>query len=183
MVLLGMTPYLYLVVASGRAAVTLGRHLHPRRTFSPTSSVREYGTFRLAESSVGSEGGLSARLALFWSAAGRSTWWAHVPLGLAALVSLRRSGPARWLTTLWVTALLFYVVVFSMLANARLEDPLHIMVQERFWQQALVVLGALMGVGLAELGRWLSPVPRRRRAMGAGARLAGGAHRHRRPAP
>ena len=107
---------------------------------------------------MGSEGGLSARLALFWTAAGRSTFWAHVPLGLAALVSLRRSGPARWLTTLWVVALLFYLVVFSMLANARLEDALHIMVQERFWQQALVVLSALMGAGLAELGRWLSPL-------------------------
>jgi len=157
MVLLGMTPYLYLVVASGRAPVTWG-DTSTLDGFLTHFLRREYGTFRLAESSVGSEGGLSARLALFWSAAGRSTWWAHVPLGLAALVSLRRSGPAGWLTTLWVTALLFYVVVFSMLANARLEDPLHIMVQERFWQQALVVLGALMGVGLAELGHWLSPL-------------------------
>jgi hypothetical protein len=157
MVLLGMTPYLYLVVASGRAPVTWG-DTSTLDGFLTHFLRREYGTFRLAESSVGSEGGLSARLALFWSAAGRSTWWAHVPLGLAALVSLRRSGPARWLTTLWVAALLFYVVVFSMLANARLEDPLHIMVQERFWQQALVVLSALMGVGLTELGRWLSPL-------------------------
>ena len=156
MVVLGMTPYLYLVVASGHAPVTWG----DTATFDGFLTHflrREYGTFRLAESSVGSEGGLGTRLALFWSAAGRSTWWAHVPLALAALISLRRSGPARWLTTLWVVALLFYVVVFSMLANARLEDPLHIMVQERFWQQALVVLSALMGVGLAELGRWLSP--------------------------
>ena len=156
MALLGMTPYLYLVVASGHAPVTWG----DTATFDGFLTHflrREYGTFRLAESSVGSEGGLGTRLALFWSAAGRSTWWAHVPLALAALISLRRSGPARWLTTLWVVALLFYVVVFSMLANARLEDPLHIMVQERFWQQALVVLSALMGVGLAELGRWLSP--------------------------
>src|SRR5262245_2786310 len=157
LVLLGMTPYLYLVVASGHAAVTWG-DASTLDGFLTHFLRREYGTFRLAESSVGTEGGLGTRLAMFWSSAGRSTWWAHVPLGLAALVSLRRAGPGRWVTTLWVVALAFYVVVFSMLANARLEDPLHIMVQERFWQQALVVLSALMGVGLAELGRWLSPV-------------------------
>ena len=157
MVLLGMTPYLYLVVASGRAAVTWG-DTSTLDGFLTHFLRREYGTFRLAESSVGSEGGLGTRVAMFWSAAGRSTWWAHVPLGLAALVSLRRSGPARGLTACWTAALLFYVVVFSMLANARLEDPLHIMVQERFWQQALVVVSALMGAGLAELGRWLSPL-------------------------
>ena len=157
LVLLGMTPYLYLVVASGHAAVTWG-DTSTLEGFLTHFLRREYGTFRLAESSVGIEGGVGTRLAMFWSSAGRSTWWAHVPLALAALVSLRRAGSARWVTTLWVVALAFYVVVFSMLANARLEDPLHIMVQERFWQQALVVLSALMGVGLAELGRWLSPL-------------------------
>ena len=84
----------------------------------------------------------------------------HVPSGLAALVSLRRSGPARWLTTLWVAAL-FYVVVFSMLANTRLEDPLHIMVQERsgsrrWWSRPL------MGVGLAESPAGCRPCAPRR---------------------
>ena len=156
MVLLGMTPYLYLVVASGHAPVTWG-DTSTLDGFLTHFLRREYGTFRLAESTVGSEGGVGTRVALFWSAAGHSTWWIHVPLALLAILSLRRAGLARWLTALWVSALAFYVVVFSMLANARLEDPLHIVVQERFWQQALVVLSALMGVGLAELGRWISP--------------------------
>ena len=59
-VLLGMTPYLYLVVASGRAPVTWG-DTSTLDGFLTHFLRREYGTFRLAESSVGSEGGLSAR--------------------------------------------------------------------------------------------------------------------------
>src|SRR4030095_1987975 len=70
MVLLGMTPYLYLVVASGHAPVTWG-DTATLDGFLTHFLRREYGTFRLAESSVGSEGGLGTRLGALLAAGGR----------------------------------------------------------------------------------------------------------------
>ena len=95
--------------------------------------------------------------ALFWRDAARATLFAVIPLGLAALAGLRRAGPARRFTGFWLAALLFYLVVFCYLANVRLDDPLHVFMQERFWQQGLVVVAGLLGLGLAELGRTLGP--------------------------
>ena len=78
-----------------------------------------------------------------------------IPLGVTALAGLRRAGPGRRFTGFWLAALLFYLVVFCYLANVRLDDPLHVFMQERFWQQGLVVVAALLGLGLAEAGRML----------------------------
>ncbi len=152
---LGFLPYLYLPLAAARpAAVTWGD------TASWSGFVhhflrREYGTFRLADESVGSGGSLWPRWSLFWTDAARSTLFAVVPLGVAALAALRRAGLVRRFVGVWVGALLFYLIVFCYLANIRLEDPLHRFMQERFWQQGLVVVAALLGLGLAELGRTL----------------------------
>src|SRR2546430_2835173 len=37
------------------------------------------------------------------------------------------------------------------------DDPLHVFMQERFWQQGFVVLAALAGLGLAEIGPLARP--------------------------
>jgi hypothetical protein len=113
---------------------------------------REYGTFRLADETVGSAGSLGARLALFAQAVARSTFFLVVPLGLAAVAALRRAGPVRRFVAFWLAALAFYAVVFCALANVRLDDRLHVFMQERFWQQGFVVVAALLGLGLAEIG-------------------------------
>ncbi|HTO11605.1 MAG TPA: DUF2723 domain-containing protein [Candidatus Binatia bacterium] len=153
----GFLPYLYLPLAGLRpAAVTWG---DPATVsgFLTHFFRREYGTFRLAEETIGSAGSLGARLALFLQAAARATFYAAIPLGLAALAALRRAGPGRRFVAFWLAALTFYVVVFCALANVRLDDPLHVFMQERFWQQGFVVLAALCGVGLAEIGRAVGP--------------------------
>jgi len=149
----GFLPYVYLPLAGLRpASVTWG---DPTTVsgFLTHFLRREYGTFRLADETVGSAGSLWARLALFVQAAARSTFFAVIPLGLAALAALRRAGPVRRFVGFWLAALAFYGVVFCALANVRLDDPLHVFMQERFWQQGFVVLAALCGVGLAEIGR------------------------------
>jgi hypothetical protein len=151
----GFLPFAYLPLAAAA---------HPPVTWGDTASWqgvvthflrREYGTFKLAESSVGDAGALWPRFALFWLAAARGALVAAVPLVVASLLVLARRGHARVLAGLWIIALLFYLVVFCSLANLRLDEPLHVFMQERFWQQGIVVVSALAGVGLAEATRWL----------------------------
>jgi hypothetical protein len=152
---LGFLPYLYLPLAGARLAPVTWGATASWSGFLDHFLRREYGTFRLADESIGSAGSLLPRFALFWQDAARSTLFTLVPLGLAALAALRRPGPARRFTGLWIAALLAYLVVFCSLANVRLDDPLHVFMQERFWQQGLVVVAALLGLGLAEAGRML----------------------------
>jgi hypothetical protein len=152
---LGFLPYLYLPLAAARPAPVTWGDAASWSGFVRHFLRREYGTFRLADESVGSGGSLWPRFALFWTDAARSTLFAVVPLGVAALAALRRAGLVRRFVGVWTGALLFYLIVFCHLANIRLEDPLHRFMQERFWQQGLVVVAALLGLGLAELGRGL----------------------------
>jgi len=149
----GFLPYLYLPLAGLRPAPVTWGDATTVQGFLTHFLRREYGTFRLADETVGSAGSLSARLRLFVQAVGRSTLYVAIPLGLAGLGALRCAGPVRRFVAFWLGALAFYVVVFCALANVRLDDPLHVFMQERFWQQGLVVVAALCGVGLAELGR------------------------------
>ena len=154
---LGFLPYLYLPLAGARPAAVTWGDTATWSGFVNHFLRREYGTFRLADESVGSGGALLPRLALFWRDAARSTFFLVGPLGLAALAALRRPGLVRRFIGLWVGALLFYLIVFCYLANVRLDDPLHVFMQERFWQQGFVVVAALLGLGLAEGGRALGP--------------------------
>jgi dolichyl-phosphate-mannose-protein mannosyltransferase len=152
---LGFLPYLYLPLAAARAAPVTWGDTASWAGFLDHFLRREYGTFRLADESVGSAGSLLSRLALFGQDAARSTFFSAIPLGLAALAPLGRPGLVRRFTGLWIAALLFYLIVFCSLANVRLDDPLHVFMQERFWQQGLAVVAALLGLGLAEAGRVL----------------------------
>jgi hypothetical protein len=154
---LGFLPYAYLPLAAARPAAVTWGDASTWSGFLTHFFRREYGTFRLADESVGSGGSLWVRFALFWEAAARSTLFAVIPLGGAALTALRRVDPRRWFVALWIGALLFYLIVFCYLANVKLDDPLHVFMQERFWQQGLVVVAALLGLGLAEIAAVLGP--------------------------
>lgn len=149
----GFLPYLYLPLAAARPVSVTWGDTASWSGFVHHFLRREYGTFRLADESVGGAGSLGPRFALFWTALARSTLFVVVPLGVAGLAALRRAGPVRRFVGFWVGALLFYLVVFCYLANIKIEDPLHRFMQERFWQQGLVVVAAIMGVGLAEVAR------------------------------
>src|SRR5262249_57541552 len=94
-------------------------------------------------------GELGRRVFLWGGAAAESTLVVGLFLPVPALAALRRKGTDRDLGLLWAGALAFYLVVFCGLANVRLDDPLHVYMQARFWPQALVVVWAFLGVGLA----------------------------------
>ena len=150
---LGLVPYLYLPWAAARIAPVSWGDPASFSGFFAHLLRTEYGTFRLAGEATGTGGQFLPRLALFWGAAAGSTFGIGLVLLLPALLVFRRPGPARALAALWLSALGFYLLVFCGLANVRLDDPLHVLMQARFWQQPFVVVCALLGLGLAETER------------------------------
>ncbi|HET9314212.1 MAG TPA: DUF2723 domain-containing protein, partial [Vicinamibacteria bacterium] len=174
--LLGLTPYLYLpwaaarqpAAACGAPSTWNGLWAHLLR--------REYGTFRLASEETGAAGDWGPRVGHFVSVLSTSTFLVAPLLVLAAIpAAMRPRTPRGRLAALVAGTLAFYVVVFAALANVRWDDLLHRTVQDRFWQQAVVLSAALAGIGLGELrarvgtaGRLLVPAV----ALGAAVAMA-----------
>jgi hypothetical protein len=149
----GLLPYAYLPIAAARHPPLLWGEPTTWNGFLAHLLRREYGTFRLANAEVGEGGQTWPRILHCLGRFASTTFWVGPALASLSLGALRRSSPSRDLVAFWFSTLLFYLVVFSTLANLRLTEPLHVTVQERFWQQAWVVGCALAGVGLAVLGR------------------------------
>jgi hypothetical protein len=149
----GLLPYAYLLIAPhlgseivwGDSAAPSGFLAHVLRS--------EYGTFQLASGARTPGGDAVARLVAFLRAFGANTYWTGPILVAAALPALLRPAPLRGLLRFWFAALCGHVFVFTLLSNLSVVDPIHLTVQQRFWQQPLVVLAALMGFGLAHLAR------------------------------
>jgi hypothetical protein len=147
----GLLPYVYLPIAAAA---------HPPASWGDPTTIsgflthllrREYGTFRLASADVGSGGTALPRVVQFARRFAVTTGFAGPIFALAGVAMPPEDAPSRRLAYLWATTLAFYVVAFSALANVRIDDPLHMTVQERFWQQAAVIASALAGVGLVSL--------------------------------
>jgi hypothetical protein len=155
--LLGLLPYAYLPIAAARgAAVSWGDPSSPGGLLAHLLR-QEYGTFRLASPETGAAGDVLPRLLLFWNRLASTTFWLGPLLLLASPLHFRTDAATRPLGGLWAASLVFYLTFFSLLANVRLDVPLHRMIQERFWQQALVVACAFMGLGLAGVSRMMPP--------------------------
>ena len=164
--LIGLSPYLYLPWAGAR---------HPAVAWGDPSSWSgfrahllrsEYGTFRLASEEMGASGDWAARVGHVLRTLATSTFGVGALL-LAASVpaALRPRTPRGRLAAVVLGTLVFYVATFAALANVRWDDLLHRTVQDRFWQQAILLAAALMGAGLQEAvsrlgraGRWLAPI-------------------------
>ena len=149
----GLLPYLYLPWAAAAHPPLAWGDPTTWRGFLTHLLRREYGTFRLANAEVGAAGSTLPRMAHFLERFGRTTLWAGPALVVASGFEAARDAPSRRLVAFWSLTLAAYVLVFATLANVRLDEPLHVTVQDRFWQQALLVGCALAGVGLAALGR------------------------------
>jgi hypothetical protein len=147
--LVGLLPYAYLPWAAAR---------HPAVAFGDPSTWsgfwahllrQEYGTFRLASEETGAAGDWGPRVAHVVSSLARSTFLTAPLLALASLPAALR--PRGRLVGLVAGTLALYVLGFAALANVRWDDLLHRTVQDRFWQQAVVLAAALAGVGLGEM--------------------------------
>jgi dolichyl-phosphate-mannose-protein mannosyltransferase len=148
---MGLLPYAYLPLAAASRPPLVWGDQTTWSGFLTHLLRREYGTFQLASADVGQGGQALPRVLDFLRCFTNATVGAGPLLLLAALPSFRRRSASACLGLFWVATLIFYVTVFSILANVRLDEPLHVTVQERFWQQALLIGCALAGVGLATL--------------------------------
>jgi hypothetical protein len=154
----GASVYLYLPWAAAR---------HPAIAWGDPSTVpgfldhvlrREYGTFQLATSDVGGGGGgFLTRVFDLARHLCTSTFGLAPVLAVAAFVGARRGTPRGRLTALCCATMALYVGVFASLSNLRLEDALHRTMQDRFWQQVVVLLAVNMGLGLCALLTWMGP--------------------------
>jgi hypothetical protein len=148
----GLSPYLYLPWAASR---------HPLVAWGDPSSWsgfwshllrREYGTFRLASEEVGASGAWLPRVAHVARTLAVTTFGLAPVLVVASFAAaVRPRTPRGRLAALVLGTLVLYVGTFAALANARWDDLLHRTVEDRFWQQAVVLAAALMGVGLREI--------------------------------
>ena len=161
---LGLTPYVYLLVAP---------HLGSEIAWGDTASLRglvdhvlrrEYGTLQLAETASASRGGAVERFAAFFVRLSATTAGFAPLLLLAALPTLLRRSWMRLTGRLWAIGVTAYLAAFSALSNLSMSVPVHAAVQERFWQQALVVLSAFAGLGLVQISALL---PRGRQVIAA----------------
>ncbi len=145
--LAGLTPYLYLPVAAAHhAAVTWGE-ANTWDGFWTHVLRSEYGTFSLAapgeEHASGAPGTLAA-----WArhAVGEVGWWGLV-LAVAG-VSWTVATTKRGLALAALGAAVLSVGALVMLGNLPAENPAHLAVLDRFWQQADVYIAAWGGAGL-----------------------------------
>lgn len=169
--LMGLAPYLYLPWAAAR---------HPAVAWGDPSSWpgfwahllrSEYGTFRLASEEVGASGDWGARVGHVVGMLAKSTFLVAplLMIAAAAAATLRPRTPRARLVAVVLGTLVFYVATFAALANVRWDDLLHRTVQDRFWQQAVVLAAALAGVGLREI---VERVGRAGRVLGPAVALA-----------
>lgn len=178
--LAGASPYLYLPWAAARHPAIAWGDTTTARGFLDHVLRREYGTFQLATSDVGGQAGAAPRVLDLARTLTLSTFGLAPLLVAAALASARVRTARGRLTVLFAAALALYVVVFASLANLRTDDALHRTMQDRFWQQAVVLAAVLAGFGLAAIGDGLGGASRLALpavALGAAATL-GWAHRH-----
>lgn len=170
--LAGASPYLYLPWAAAR---------HPAIAWGDPSTLsgflahvlrREYGTFQLATPDVGGGGGALPRILDCARSLATGTFGLAPLLAGAALVGARLATARGRLAVLLAATLALYVGVFASLANLRLDDALHRTMQDRFWQQAVVLAAILMGLGLAVLSDRWSLGRRAAPAVAVGASLA-----------
>jgi hypothetical protein len=156
---LGLLPYLYLFVAPRFGSEIAWGDTGTLQGFLDHVLRREYGTLQLADTSVAGHASALDRVAVLAERLTTTTRGAFPLLLLIALATLVRRGPARALVMVWLVGVGCFVFIFASLSNLSLTDQVHAAVQERFWQQAFLVLAALTGIGLTQLAR-VFPVAR-----------------------
>ncbi len=150
--IVGLVPYAYLLIAPHFESPITWGDTGTLRGFLDHVLRREYGALQLAErSSSMIHDTASHRLSALAIRLTTTTAGVAPLLALAALPAIARRGGIRSVAFLWSIGLACHVLIFASLSNLSVIDPVHATVQERFWQQAIVVLAALAGLGLAQV--------------------------------
>ena len=153
--LLGLTPYLYLMLASNSAAaVSWGDESSLGGLMTHVLRLN-YGTFRMGR--TGAQGVFVAEgtfLPTLWQMGGRAfprLLWGGPLLALAGLYFGLRGRESRTSTSVLLFVLCFYVLTFCSLSNLSIARPHLLTVIGRFCIESDLLLAIAAGVGLAGL--------------------------------
>jgi hypothetical protein len=150
--LLGLVPYAYLMIAPRFGSPIAWGDTSTLQGFLDHVLRREYGALQLAESSSSTVRDTALhRLSAFAMRLTTTTAGLAPLFALAAVPAILRRGGLRFVASLWAIGLACHLFVFASLSNLSVIDPVHATVQERFWQQSIVVLAALAGLGVAHI--------------------------------
>ncbi len=170
---LGLLPYAYLLVAPH-----LGSEIVWGDTATPGGLLghvlrREYGTLQLASGAPTEAGATLVRLGAFLTRFTVTTFGLGPVFLCAALPALVRPAGRRSPLAAWAIGLGTHLTLFSYLSNLGMSDPVHATVQERFWQQAIVVAAVLAASGLVMLTGFLGRYARAAQCVVAAAAMLG----------
>lgn len=158
--LLGLTPYIYLPIAGREAAFGAWGEMDTVDGFLTHFLRKEYGTFRLYSGNENSQMGDQLWQALYLYVQNltfESTLYvgaALVVLGvLRSVVGALSNSTGASVGVAFLTSFTFYMIVFHMLSNLPLDQPLYFGVHMRFWMQAHIVAFCWLGMGAASVWR------------------------------
>jgi hypothetical protein len=156
--LLGLSPYLFLVVQSGpNAAWGSWGEQRSLSGFLTHLLRREYGTFRLANAPATDHAAFLTRLQFYFGRLPHELPPIGAPLAMLgscwslSLPGIRRAGLPM------ACAYGLYVLAFHWLANLPVATGLYLAIQQRFWPQANLIVSAWFGLGAATAARRLFP--------------------------
>jgi len=156
--LLGLSPYLYLVMRGGDSAAwgSWGAQ-HTVRGFLTHLLRREYGTFRLANTPETTDAEFWLRLYSYLASIQQQLPPHGAPLAAIGLARSLTSRSLRHAGRPVLAGYVTYVLVFHLLANLPASSPFFLAIQQRFWPQANLLVSAWFGIGAAHAARRLIP--------------------------
>jgi len=143
--ILGLTPYLYLVVAALRMPVISWSDTSTWNGFWHHFFRKDYGTFRLG--AMDEKRQLLQGMIFYLRDTPRELFYLLAPLPILGIFQLWKK--VEWRPILWATvsSFLFYLIVFHAMANLPLTRPLFYQVHIRFWQAPNIFIFLWTGIG------------------------------------
>jgi hypothetical protein len=146
---LGLLPYLLLPILSKTISLSQWGDSSTISGFFTQVLRRDYGTFQLTLADNADENiGYLVRLYYYFSNLFSELLFVGAALGFYGVYHAKKRKKPFWpVLRLSVIAFFFYVLVFHLLSNIDLKDPLLLGVQSRFWQQAHLLVCFWAGIG------------------------------------
>ncbi len=158
----GLLPYVYLPLADLRTTAMSWGNTSSVRGFLTHLMRTEYGTFNLGANKPDSGGYFLLGIGEYFRALPYQTLFVGTILALIGLYhAIRREG-TKGFTVITLVAFSFYVIVFHVLANVPIDQPLYLKIQSRFWQQANVFVCVWAGLGFGAAVAYLAGLKWRR---------------------
>ena len=159
---LGLIPYLYLPWASANLQAVSWGDLTTWDGFWTHFFRKEYGTFQLAINTVTPGEDFNDRLGLYFSQLPGEILYGGLLLAMVGLWTSLKNIRDRALALCLLVIFFLYLFIFCGLSNLRLDVPLHVQIQARFWQQPNLLVCIWAGVGLSSLAslirKWKEPI-------------------------